>query len=162
MPIEPLALHADAMDLELDLQSYERPLAVSPEMVPDWQDAHAMMLSLPKESPARIRNDLGVRTFQGLGKEQSCQRTGGSSHHSPTCILTILLNLWNVNPVYRCPWTVVAFLIVAMQLRSLVTLRLLLCIAFNRGWWVHRPCPRCSVLPFFLRGGGGSYLLFKN
>ena len=74
VPIEPLALHADAMDLELDLHSYERPLAVSPfgtpEMVPDWQDTHAMMLSLPKSpQPGRwIRTDLGVRTFQGLGK----------------------------------------------------------------------------------------------
>ena len=30
VPIEPLALHADARDLELELHSYERPLAVSP------------------------------------------------------------------------------------------------------------------------------------
>ena len=39
VPIEPLALHANAQDLELELHSYERPLAVSPfgtpEMVPD-------------------------------------------------------------------------------------------------------------------------------
>ena len=67
MPIEHLALHADAVDLELDLHSYERPLAVSlfgtPELVPDWQDTHAMMLL-----GRWIRTDLGVRTFQGLGK----------------------------------------------------------------------------------------------
>ena len=74
MPIEPLALRADAMDMELHLHSYEHPLAVSPfrtpEMVPDWQDTHAMMLSLPKTSQLGrwIRTDLGVRTFQGLGK----------------------------------------------------------------------------------------------
>ena len=41
VPIEPLALHADATDLELEMHSYERPLAVSPfgnpEPVPDWQ-----------------------------------------------------------------------------------------------------------------------------
>ena len=35
VPIESLALHADAMDLELDLQSYERPLAVSPFWTPE-------------------------------------------------------------------------------------------------------------------------------
>ena len=74
VPIEPLALHADAMDLELDVHSHERPLAASPfgapEMVPDWQDAHAMMLSLSKSPQLGrwIRTDLGVRTFQGLGK----------------------------------------------------------------------------------------------
>ena len=42
IPIEPLALHADAQDFALELHSYERPLAVSPfgtpEVVPDWQD----------------------------------------------------------------------------------------------------------------------------
>ena len=29
VPVEPLALHADATDLDLELHSYERPLAVS-------------------------------------------------------------------------------------------------------------------------------------
>ena len=72
VPIEPLALHADARDLELDLHSYERPLAVSPfgTPEPDWQDAHAMSLSL-RRCPRLgkwIRTDLGVRTYQGLGK----------------------------------------------------------------------------------------------
>ena len=41
VPIESLALQAEAADLELALHSYERPLAVSafgtPEPVPDWQ-----------------------------------------------------------------------------------------------------------------------------
>ena len=41
-PIEPLDLQADATHLDLDLQVYERPLAVTPfgtpEVVPDWQD----------------------------------------------------------------------------------------------------------------------------
>ena len=74
VPIEPLALQADAMDLGLDLHSYERPLAVppfgTPEMVPDWQDTHAMSLSLRKcpQLGKWIRTDLGVRTCQGLGK----------------------------------------------------------------------------------------------
>ena len=46
VPIEPLASQADATNLDLDLQVYERPLAVTPfgapEAVPDWQDTHAM------------------------------------------------------------------------------------------------------------------------
>ena len=74
VPIAPMALHVDAMDLELALYSYERPLAVSPfgtpELVPDWQDAHAMSLSLRKcpQLGKWIRTDLGVCTYQGLGK----------------------------------------------------------------------------------------------
>ena len=44
VPIEPLAL-------ELEMHSHERPLAVSPfgkpELVPDWQDTHAMNASAP-------------------------------------------------------------------------------------------------------------------
>ena len=62
------------MDLELELHSHERPLAVSPfgtpELVPDWKDTHAMQLSLSKTSQLGrwICTDLGVRAFQGLGK----------------------------------------------------------------------------------------------
>ena len=41
-----------------------------PEAVLDWQETHAMTLSLSKNSQLGrwIRTDLGVRTFQGLGK----------------------------------------------------------------------------------------------
>ena len=59
--------------LILGLQVYERPLAVTPfgtpEDVPDWQETHAMH-TLTKQSHFGkwIRTDLGVRTFQGLGK----------------------------------------------------------------------------------------------
>ena len=56
VPMEPLALQAEAADLGLALHSYERPLAVSPfgtpEQVPDWQDAHAMSLLAPNLSLA--------------------------------------------------------------------------------------------------------------
>ena len=45
VPIEPLALQADATHLDLDLQVYERPLAVTPfgtpEIVPDWHSCDA-------------------------------------------------------------------------------------------------------------------------
>ena len=44
VPLEPLSLQAGRADLDLDLHSYERPLAVSPfgtvEHVPDWVDTH--------------------------------------------------------------------------------------------------------------------------
>ena len=48
VPLEPLSLQAETADLELDLHSYGRPLAISPfgtiEHVPDWDDTHAMQL----------------------------------------------------------------------------------------------------------------------
>ena len=73
VPIEPLALQADVTHLDSDLQVYERPLAVTPfgtpEVVPDWQDAHAMHAFIGDHCLGKwIRTDLGVRTFQGLGK----------------------------------------------------------------------------------------------
>ena len=60
-------MHADAADMELD------PHAHSPfgtvEHVPDWDDTHAVSLRARPKSllVAWFRNDLGVRTFQGLG-----------------------------------------------------------------------------------------------
>ena len=46
VPLEPIPLHADAADFDLDLHSYERPLAAAPfgavEHVPDWEDTRAM------------------------------------------------------------------------------------------------------------------------
>ena len=69
VPLEPLSLQADNTDLELDLHSYERPLAVSPcgtiEHVPDWNDTHEMSLE------ARSHAQLG--TFQGLGRNSPSQ-----------------------------------------------------------------------------------------
>ena len=61
------------MPLIWTLQVYERPLAVTPfgapEAVPDWQDTHAMHAFLGESCLGPwIRTDLGVRTFQGLGK----------------------------------------------------------------------------------------------
>ena len=44
--MEPLALQADATNLDLEMHAYERPLAVTPggtlEIVPNWQDTRAM------------------------------------------------------------------------------------------------------------------------
>ena len=73
VPIEPLALQADATNLDLDLQVYERPLAVTlfgaPEVVPNWQDTHAMHAFLGDRCLGQwVRTDLGVRTFQALGR----------------------------------------------------------------------------------------------
>ena len=73
VPLEPLPVHADATRLEVDLQAYERPLAVTPfgasEHMPDWQDTHAMRVCVPSSSLGHwVRTDLGVRTFQGLGR----------------------------------------------------------------------------------------------
>ena len=73
VPVKPLLLQADATQMEIELQEYERPLAVTafgtPELVPDWHDSHAMRAYVPPSSLGHwIRTDLGVRSFQGLGK----------------------------------------------------------------------------------------------
>ena len=73
VPVEPLALQADATNLDLEMHAYERPLAVTPggtlEVVPNWQDTHAMHTNTCVSQLGKwIRTDLGVRTFQGLGK----------------------------------------------------------------------------------------------
>ena len=90
VPVEPLPVQADATQLEMELQTYERPLAVTPfgapEHVPDWQDSHAMSAYVPPSSLGRwIRTDLGVRTFQGLGRnaplrEQVVRRLTRDAH----------------------------------------------------------------------------------
>ena len=42
----------------------------TPELVPDWQDTHAMQASASQDTRLGkwIRTDLGVRTFQGFGE----------------------------------------------------------------------------------------------
>ena len=90
VPVEPLPVQADATQLEMELQTYERPLAVTPfgaqEHVPDWQDSHAMSACVPSSHVGHwIRTDLGVRTFQGLGRnaplrEQVVQRLTRDAH----------------------------------------------------------------------------------
>ena len=54
VPLEPISLQTEAADLELDIRSYKRPLAVSPfgtvEPVPDWEDTHAMTLGARPQS----------------------------------------------------------------------------------------------------------------
>ena len=76
----------------MELQAYERPLAAtpfgSPDLVPDWQDSHAMRAYVPPSSLGQwVRTDLGVRTFQGLGKnapkrEQAVRRLTRDVHTS--------------------------------------------------------------------------------
>ena len=90
VPVEPLPVHSDATQLEMDLQAYERPLAVTlfgaAELVPDWQDSHAMSAYVPPSHLGQwIRTDLGVRTFQGLGRnaplrEQVVRRLTRDAH----------------------------------------------------------------------------------
>ena len=90
VPVEPLPVHADATQLEMELDAYERPLAVTPfgapEHVPDWQESHAMGACVPPSHLGRwIRTDLGIRTFQGLSKnaalrEQVVRRLTKDAH----------------------------------------------------------------------------------
>ena len=90
VPVEPLPVHSDATQLEMDLQAYERPLAMTPfgvaELVPDWQESHAMSAYVPPSYLGQwVRTDLGVRTFQGLGRnaplrEQVVRRLTRDAH----------------------------------------------------------------------------------
>ena len=65
--------------------------------------------------------------------------------------LTALLNLWNVNFVFRCPCTVGVSMAVVMRLLIRVTWRPASCIAFTHRWLDHLSLPRCRFLPFFLQ-----------
>ena len=66
--IEPVSLQAESADLEIELHSYERPLAVSPfgtpEHVPDWHETRTMSLcTRPRSQVGKwIRIDLGPVT----------------------------------------------------------------------------------------------------
>ena len=90
VPVEPLPVQSDATQLEMELQAYGRPLAVTPfgaaELVPDWPESHAMRAYVPPSCLGHwIRTDLGVRTFQGLGKnaplrEQVVRRLTRDAH----------------------------------------------------------------------------------
>ena len=89
VPVEPLPAQADTQ-LEMELQAYERSLAVTsfgaPEHVPDWQDSQAMSAYVPPPHLGHwIRADLGARTFQGLGRnaplrEQVVRRLTRDAH----------------------------------------------------------------------------------
>ena len=73
VPVEPIPVQADATQLAMDMHVYEQPLAVTPfgaqEHVPGWNESHAMSVYVPSHKLGYwVRTDLGVRTFQGLGK----------------------------------------------------------------------------------------------
>ena len=79
------------LDLDLDIHSYERPLAASPfgttEPVPDWEDTHAMALDARPKSriDTWIRNDLGVRRFSccSLNIQECCIQARPHGLRSP-------------------------------------------------------------------------------
>ena len=167
VPLEPLPLHAEATNLELELQSYERPLAVSPfgtpDHVPDWHDTHAMHVSaLNKPRLGRwIRTDLGVRAFQGLGR------------NSPTreqVVRRITRDLHTHQLIESLPCD--SFLKVPLHQRCLPHCGYNTSVARDiETTFVYRLQPRVggpppsvqdcdpSLLP---SGGGGFRLLFKN
>ena len=74
LPVEPLALQADAPNLDLDLHAYERPLAVTPfwdSRIGSWLAGytHAVQAVVHDSRLGKwVRADVGVRTLQGLGK----------------------------------------------------------------------------------------------
>ena len=71
VPVEPLPLQADATQLEMDLQAYERPLAVTPfgtpELVPDWQDMVETAVGAGPFAQALEQPFLGIFSVSSCG-----------------------------------------------------------------------------------------------
>ena len=72
--------------LDLDLQVYERPLAITPfgtpEAVPDWQDTHAMHAFLGDHCLGKwIPHGSGRAYFSGSRQKRPSKRTSGSLYH---------------------------------------------------------------------------------
>ena len=76
VPVEPLALQADATNLDLELHAYERPLGGAQLARYACHAYRHMCFSSWKW----ICTDLGLPTFQGFGKPS--EGTSGSSHYS--------------------------------------------------------------------------------
>ena len=57
VPLEPLPVRAEATHVEADVHTYERPLAIVPfgasDQLPDWQETHAMRVTVPFPSLGR-------------------------------------------------------------------------------------------------------------
>ena len=75
VPLEPIPVQGKVAEVAFALYPHERPLAASPfgypEGTPDWEDTHAISsLAVPLKAHLGtwIRNDMGVCTFQGLGR----------------------------------------------------------------------------------------------
>ena len=166
VPVEPLTLQADATNLEMELQAYERPLAVTPfgtpEIVPDWQDSHAMSAYVPPSCLGRwVRTDLGVRTFQGLGKnspnrEQVVRRITRDVH-TRRILESLPCEVHLQVPLHRkclpgCGPT-------TCHTRDIETT---LCIVFMPPLCFPMPPIVVRLLPLFLRGGGGGSPSFSS
>ena len=159
VPVEPLALHADTADLALALHSYERPLAVTPsgypDVVPDWQDTHAMQIHANHSHLGKcFRTDLGVLTFQGLGKNAPARgqvvRRITRDLHSRCLIESLACDSFLQVP----PATVRIYLIAILRAHIHVTLRLPSYTVSNHDFLVHRRRWWITLHHFFLRGGG--------
>ena len=157
VPLEPLTLQADATNLEME--TYERPLTVTPfgtpEIVPDWHDSHAMRAYVPPSCLGRwVRTDLECAPFRVLAK---IAPLGSRWCVALLAMYTLgeFLNLYLVKFIFRCRCTIKAFQAVGLLLVILVTLRLLLSIvSCLHCCFTVLPIEPC-LLPLFLRGGGG-------
>ena len=106
---------------------------------------------------ALARTDLGVRTFQGLGKnaplrDQVVRRLTRDAHTHQ-----ILESLPCDIHIFRCHCIDVVFLGVVHRPVLLVTFRLRLSIVFDHLCLYPVVPLRSFLLPLFLRGGGGSW-----
>ena len=158
VPVEPLPVCAEATQLAMDLHTYEQPLAVTPfgaqEHVPDWHESLAMSVYVPPSQLGRwVRTDLGVRTFQGLGKNAPLRaqvvRRLTKDAHTHQILESLPCDLHLHVPLHRRCLPGCGHSLVLLE-----TFRLHLSTVS-----IHRYCSPMSLhgsflLPLFLRGGG--------
>ena len=166
VPIEPIPLQAHATHLDLDLHVYERPLAVTPfgtlEVDPDWQDTHAMRAFIGDPCLGKwIRTDLGVRTFQGLGKNGPAREHVVRRLTQDLHTRTVLEDLPCDSHLPRCLCTGSVFLPVVLPHAIQGISRLPLCIVCFLDFVDRMSFLLFCCLPVFLRGVGGFRLFFK-
>ena len=145
--------------------AYERPLAVTPfgtpEVVPDWKETHAMQALLGDRCLGQwIRTDLGVRTFQGVGRngptrEQVVRRIT-KDLHTRDISEDLLCDSQSQVPLHRRCLPECGYHVPFEGYTDQIRVSLVSSFSLFFG-----PCAGSPAFPFSLGRGGGVRLLFK-
>ena len=167
VPIEPIPLQADATHLDLDLQVYEHPLAVTPfgtpEVVPDWQEnsCHVCFCRRPLSRQVDPYRSRCAYLSRALAK-MVLQENKWFVVSLKTCTPALSWKTYPVILIFRRLCTVSVFLTVVLPRVVRGTYRLPLCIACFLALVDQLSfLPRCC-LPVFLWGGGGGSASFSK
>ena len=133
VPIEPLALQADATHLDLDLQVYERPLAVTPfgalKLFLIGRTLMQCMFSWETVVSATGSEQIWVFVHSKVLAEMALQENKWFDVSLETFTLVVFWKTCSVILIFRCHCTVNACLSVVRLCLTLETSRLRLCIA---------------------------------